>query len=415
MTLWNPVYRVKVNGTTATSATLAGLTITSGRTDIYSQPIAGYCALSLLETTESEITYDVNDSVTVEVKDSTNTYVTLFGGFITDVTINVATSGSTALSQRINIVAVGALARLARAVYVGNVAQDHEGDQIYEVLSTLLINEWNEVAPALTWANYDPLVTWANAENTGLGEIDRPGDYVLDSQNNLNNTIYEIVAGMATSGLGYLYEDSEGRIGYADSTHRSDYWANNGFIDLDGNHAIGPGLNITKRAGDVRNRVTISYTSSGNQTHTEEDADSITLYGQLATSIATTLKNQSDAEDQALFYLALRKDPTYLMRSITFPLGSTEIDDTDRDSLLEVFMGMPVRITNLPSNMVNGIFEGFVEGWTWRAGYNNLQLDLTVSPFAFSIQTYQWQDVNAAETWNTLSATLEWEDATIVA
>ena len=69
-----------------------------------------------------------------------------------------------------------------------NVAQDHEGDQIYEVLSTLLINEWNEVAPALTWANYDPTVTWANAENTGLGEIDRPGDYVLDSQNNLNNT-----------------------------------------------------------------------------------------------------------------------------------------------------------------------------------------------------------------------------------
>ena len=103
------------------------------------------------------------------------------------------------------------------------------------------------------------------------------------------------------------------------------------------------------------------------------------------------------------------------MRSITFPLGSTEIDDTDRDSLLQVFMGMPVRITNLPTNMVNGQFEGFVEGWTWRAGYNNLQLDLTVSPFAFSIQTYQWQDVNAAETWNTLSATLEWEDATIVA
>jgi hypothetical protein len=415
MTLWNPVYRVKVNGTTATSVTLAGLTVTSGRTDIYSQPIAGYCNLTLLETTESEITYDVNDSVTVEVKDGNNNYVTLFGGFITDVTISVATSGSTAISQRINIIAVGALARLARAVYVGNVASDYEGDQIYEVLSSLLLNEWNQVAPGLTWSNYDPIVTWANAENTGLGEIDRPGDYDLDSQNNLNNTIYEIVAGMATSGLGYLYEDSQGRIGYADSTHRSDYWANNGFIELDGNHAIGPGLNITKRAGDVRNRVTISYTSSGNQTHTEEDVDSITLYGQLATSIATTLKNQSDAEDQALFYLALRKDPNYLMRSITFQLGSTEIDDTDRDSLLEVFMGMPLRIINLPINMVNGQFEGFVEGWTWTAGYNSLRLDLTVSPFAFSIQTYQWQDVDAAETWNTLSATLTWEDATIVA
>ena len=415
MTLWNPVYRVKVNGTTATSATLAGLTITSGRTDIYSQPLAGYCNLTLIETNESAISYDINDAVTIEVQDSTGTYVTLFGGFISDVSIIVQTSGSTALSQRINIVAVGALARLARAIYTGNIGSDYEGDQIYELLITLLLNHWNEVASALTWNNYDSTVTWANAENTGLGEIDRPGDYELDSQNNLNDTIYNIASKLATSGVGYLFEDNQGRIGYADSTHRSDYWANNGFIELDGNHAFGPGLSITKRAGDVRNQVTISYTSSGNSNHTEEDADSIATYGRLATTIATTLKNQQDAEDQALFYLALRKDPDYLMRSISFPVQSTEIDDGDRDSLLEVFMGMPIRITNLPFNMVGGQFEGFVEGWTWRAGYNNLQLDLTISPFAYSIQTYQWQDVNAAETWNTLSASLIWEDATIVA
>jgi len=415
MTLWNPVYRVKVNGTTATLATLAGLTITSGRTDIYSQPIAGYCNLTLLETNESEVTYDVNDSVTIEVKDSTNAYVTLFGGFITDLTIQVATSGSTALSQRINIIAVGALARLARAIYTGNLSSDQDGDQIYAILTTLLYNQWNEVSSSLIWNDYDPTITWANAENSGLGDIDRPGDYDLDSQNNLNDTIYNIVSKLATSGLGYLYEDSQGQIGYADATHRSDYWAANGFVELDGNHAFGPGLQITKRAGDVRNDVTISYTTSGNSTHKEEDADSIAIYGRLATTIATTLKNQADATEQALFYLALRKDPTYTMRQISFPLGSTEIDNNDRDALLEVFMGLPLRISNLPTNMVGGQFEGFVEGWTWRAGYNNLQLDLTISPFAYSIQTYQWQDVNAAETWNTLSPSLIWEDATIVA
>lgn len=415
MTLWNPVYRVQVNGVTATSATLAGLTITTGRTDIYSQPIAGYCNLSLIETNESEIVYEINDAVTVQVKDTSGNYVTLFGGFITDLTIVVQTSGSTALSQRINIIAVGALARLARSIYVGNLASDNEGDQIYEILQTVLLGRWNEVPAATTWNTYTPTTTWNDAENSGLGTIDRPGNYTLDSQNNLNNTVYEIVAGLATSGLGYLYEDAEGRINYADSTYRSDYWANNGFVELDGNHAFGPGLQITKRAGDVRNKVTISYTSSGNSSHTEEDVNSIENYGQLATTIATTLKNQADAEEQALFYLALRADPTYSMRQISFPIGSTEIDDGDRDNLLNVFMGLPLRITNLPMNMVDGQFEGFVEGWTWRAAYNSLQLDLNVSPFAFSIQTYQWQDVNPAETWNTLSATLTWEDATIVA
>ena len=415
MTLWNPVYRVKVNGTTTTAATLAGLTITSGRTDIYSQPIAGYCNLTLIETNESAVTYDINDAVTIEVKDSTGAYVTIFGGSITDVTITVQTSGSTALSQRINIIAVGALARLARAVYVGNLASDFDGDQINEILSTLLLGRWNEVPAAETWDNYDPTVIWDDAENTGLGEIDQPGDYELDSQNNLNDTIYNIASRLAQSGLGYLYEDAQGRIGYADSTHRVDYWINNGYVQLDGNHAFGAGLTITRKAGDVRNRVTISYTSSGNSTHTEEDLDSIELFGQLASTIPTTLKNQADAEQQALFYLAIRAYPDYLMRQISFPLQSTEIDDTDRDSLLNVFMGMPVQITNLPTNMVNGQFEGFVEGWTWTAGYNRLDLTLTVSPFAYSVQTAQWQDVNVAETWNTLSATLEWEDATIVA
>jgi hypothetical protein len=74
MSIWNPVYRVKVNGSTVTSATLSGLTITSGRTDIYSQPIAGYCNLTLLETAEASVAFEINDAVTIEVQDSTATY-----------------------------------------------------------------------------------------------------------------------------------------------------------------------------------------------------------------------------------------------------------------------------------------------------------------------------------------------------
>jgi hypothetical protein len=81
------------------------------------------------------------------------------------------------------------------------------------------------VPAAETWAGYDPLVQWQDAENTGLGEIDTPGDYELHSENNLNDTVYNLAARFATSGLGYLYEDSQGRIGYADSTHRAQYLA----------------------------------------------------------------------------------------------------------------------------------------------------------------------------------------------
>lgn len=415
MTLWNPVYRVKVNGTTATSATLAGLTITSGRTDIYSQPIAGYCNLTLIETNESAIAYDVNDSVTVEVKDSTGTYVNLFGGFITDVSISVQTAGSTATSQRINIIAVGALARLARAVFTGNVAHQFDGDRIYDLLEGVLFETWAEVPGALTWATYDATEQWQDALNTGLGAIDQPGDYELHSQTGLNSTVLALASQYATSGLGYLYEDAQGRIGYADSTHRSQYLGANGYVDLDGNHAYSTGLQITKRAGDVRNSITVSYDATGSSSVSDEDAASIALYGELANTVNTTLRHQADAEAQAAFYLLIRAYPQYLMRQIRFPIHSTEIDDTDRDSLLEVFMGMPVNIVNLPGNMVNGEFQGFVEGWTWTASYNRLDLQMTVSPIAFSLQAFRWNSVPATEYWNTLSTSLTWLDATIVA
>ena len=415
MSLWNPVYRIKVNGSTVTGATLSGLTITSGRTDIYQQPLAGYCSLTLIETNEGSVPFEINDAVTVEVQDSSATYVNLFGGFITDLSITVQTSGSTATSQRIQITAVGALARLSRAVYVGNFPHQFDGDRIEELLSTVLFDQWNEVPAAETWNGYDPLVQWQDAENSGLGEIDTPGDYELHSENNLNDTVYNLASRFATSGLGYLYEDSQGRIGYADSTHRIQYLSTNGYVDLDGNDAIGPALSIVKRSGDVRNSITIAYGSQGNQSITDSDPDSISLYGQLATTINTTLRNQNDAEDQAEFYLEIRAYPQFALRQITFPVASPEIPDAERDDLLNVFMGEALNITNLPANMVGGEFQGFVEGWTWTASLNRLDLTMNLSPLAFSLQAFRWSSVPVTESWNTISPTLDWLDATIVA
>ena len=414
MTAWSPVYRVKVNGSTVTSATLSGLTISSGREDIYQQPTAGYCNLTLIETSTAQVGYEINDGVTVEVQNSVGTYVNLFGGFITDLGITVQTSGSIATTQRIQITAVGALARLNRAIYVGNFGHQVDGDRIEELLSTVLFDQWNELPAAEAWDTYDPTVQWQDAENSGLGEIDTPGDYELHSENGLDDTVYNLASRFATSALGYLYEDSQGRIGYADSTHRSEYLATYGYVDLDGNHAIGPGLSIVKRAGDVRNSITLQYGTSGAEV-TDEDAASISEYGLLASTITTTLRNVGDATAQAAFYLLIRAYPQFELRQVTFPIASDEIDSSDRDNLLGVFMGQPLNISNFPANMVGGEFQGFVEGWTWNASLNQLNLTLNVSPIAYSLQAFKWNSVPATETYNTISPTLDWLSATIVA
>jgi hypothetical protein len=184
-------------------------------------------------------------------------------------------------------------------------------------------------------------------------------------------------------------------------------------VELTGNHALAAGIRTSKRIGDVRNKVTVE-THNGTQ-RTASDSTSIATYGQQAQLIQTTLHNSGDATTQADFYLSLRAYPQNQFRAITFPLTSPEIDNSDRDNLLNVFMGQPLDITDLPANMVDGRFQGFVEGWTFSAGYNRLDLNLIVSPVAFSLQAMRWNSVPAPEKWNTLSPTLQWIDATIVA
>lgn len=414
MSEWTPEWQVNINGGgDYTNVTLANLTITSGRQDIYSQPYAGYCNIEIINLDLSPIVIDVNDQISIKVKDSTGTFVNLFGGFVTDIDVEVTQASSTGVSERIKVVALGALSKLPKTLTTGVLSKDFDGNQIYEILSDALFNTWNEVPSATTWAGYTPTTTWANAENSGLGEIDRPGDYELTARSSNTTDMYSLVSSLATSGLGYLYEDAEGRIGYADSTHRSQYLAANGYVDLTGNHALSRGVRTTKRSGDVRNNVTITYKANAQQSAT--NTESIGIYGQQAYEITTSLEHSADALSQAQFYLALRAFPQAQFKSITFPISSPEIDDTDRDALLEVFMGMPVNIADLPSNITNGQFQGFVEGWTFSAGYNSLYLTLTVSPTAYSLQSTRWNGVSGAETWNTLSPTLEWIDATIVA
>jgi hypothetical protein len=415
MTIFNPVWRVTIGGVQYQTAILANLTITSGRTNIYEQAQAGYTNLEIINLDQSNVAIGINDAVTIELKDSTNTFVPIFGGSIVDVGISVAEVGSVNYAQRINIIALGALARLPKALTNGVLSKKFDGNQIYDVLKNVLFDSWQEVPAALEWATYPATTTWANAQNSGLGEIDRPGNYELAARSSSRTDVYSLVSALATSGLGYIYESATGQIGYADSTHRTNYLASNGYVDLTANHALASGLSIQQRAGDVRNSITIQYGATSSSEKSASDAASIALYGQLAQIIATTLHNGTDAEDQAAFYLSLRAYPRFNFNNITFELTNPELDDSDRDALIGVFMGMPVNIANLPLNMNSGDFLGFVEGWTFSARYNQVSISMIVSPISFSLQAMRWNDVPVVEQWNTINPTLDWINATIVA
>ena len=415
MTHFSPIWNVELNGVSITDSVLASMSITSGRSNIYEQAVAGYCNLTLLNLNQTSITANINDSITVELKNSSNVFVPIFGGTLTDIGVEVAQVGEIGYTQRVTLVALGALSRLPKKLVDGVLPKEFDGDQIYDVLYDLLFEAWNQTPAALQWQNVDPALQWNDAFNLGLGEIDRPGDYELAARSSSRIDAYSLVSALATSGLGILYEDSSGRISYADASHRSQYLAANGYVELTANHAQGSGLAIKTRAGDVRNSVTVKYNATSSAEKSASDADSIALFGNLGQIITTTLHNAADAQSQADFYLTLRAYPQAAFTNITYQLTNPEIDNSDRNNLIAMFMGMPVSISDLPLNMVSGTFLGFVEGWTFQAAYNEVSISLNLSPLAFSLQAMKWQDVNIAELWNTINPTMTWADALVVA
>jgi hypothetical protein len=415
MTVFTPEWKLTVAGTDYTNIAISDITHQAGRTDIYSQPSPSYMQITLVALSGQTLPFAINDSFALQVKNSSGTYVNLFGGDITDLTVSVGAFGNIANVANYTILAMGSLVKLAKELYSGTISQDEDGNQIYALLSSVLLGNWNDVPSASTWADYDATETWANAQNLGLGEIDQPGLYTMENRAADVDTIYNIATLIANSAFGYLYETNTGDIGYADADHRQNYLLINGYVDLDANHALGSGLSTITRSGDIRNDVYINYGNNFGSQKTATDATSIATYGYKAESIQSVLHSAVDAQAVADRYIAQRAYPLPVFQTITFPLTNPELDDADRNSLLGIFMGMPTTIANLPPQISSGSFDGYVEGWSWSTRFNELFLTINLSPISYSQVAMRWDTTPDTEAWNTLSPVLTWENATIVA
>ena len=411
MTVWTPDYRIKANGDEITDITLVGFAITSGRTDVNAQAQAGYASIRILNLTNQVYTWGINTAITIEVKDSTSTYVPIFGGRISDIGVGVERSGSEAVVTVIDIYALGALAKLQNAVWEGSLSKDLDGNQIREILESLLTNSWNEVPPSQTWATYEATTTWENAENVGIGEID-DGEYEMISRSAEPINMYSYVSDIANSGIGYLYEDANGLISYGDASHRQDYLVANGYVNLDANQALSDGIRSTTRQGDLVNDLVINYKNNFGTSYTFSDQTSIDTYGLYARSINSLIDDDQDAEAVAERFVNFRSTPKAKFDSITFALQNPELSDSNRDDLLNVFMGMPVAIANLPANINSGSFVGYVEGWTFRSTLSGLSISLTLSPTEFWTVAQDWDQVTITLEWADVDATLTWQNAT---
>jgi hypothetical protein len=407
---WLPEFRVTVGDDVYTTVT--SVSFASGRIDIDRQPTAGYCQVEIINTTGADFTINVTEPITLELKNGSGTYVTVFGGEVSDFNIGVRSPDETGYITTGTILGIGSLAKLTKVVYNTALAEGLDGAQIAEILGQALNLTWAEVTPTVTWATYPADVTWDNAESY-IGTIDSGFYTMIALAANASAKSQTLADQIATSALGQVYEEKDGDVSYDDADHRSNYLAANGFTNLDGSYATPASIKSTTQIGRIRNSLIYRYSTGYASTYSTSDTDSIASYGLFERSFDSNIKNLGDITDIASRELNLRKNPRGSLGAITFRLDNPDIPTAMLDSLIAVFFGQPVLIQNLPSNLFGGSFDGFVENVALRATPSFTEITLYISATDFSLSTTQWETVLPASLdWYGVNATLTWTNAT---
>jgi hypothetical protein len=155
-----------------------------------------------------------------------------------------------------------------------------------------------------------------------------------------------------------------------------------------------------------------NYGNNYNNSATAVDADSVANYGRYQRNVTSNLHNLADVNTVMTRDLGLRAIPREQLQSLTFRLDNTTLPDAERNKLIDVFFGQPMIINDLPINMFNGSFNGFVEGFAIRATPGYVDLTLTLSPTDFSLVAPQWDTVSPGSLiWTGVNATLIWQNA----
>jgi hypothetical protein len=407
---WLPEWRVTVGDDVYTTVT--SVSFASGRLDIDRQPTAGYCRVEIINTTGADFTINVTEPVLLELKNGSGTYVTVFGGEVSDFNIGVRSPEETGFITTGTILGIGSLAKLTKAVYNTALAEGLDGAQIAAILGAALNLTWAEVTPTLTWDTYPATQTWLDAESY-IGTIDSGFYTMINLAANASAKSQSLADQIATSALGQIYEEKDGDVSYDDADHRSNYLAANAFTNLDASYATPRSITSQTQIARIRNSLIYRYGAGYASTYSTSDTDSIASYGLFEFSTDSNIKNLADITDIASRELKLRRNPRGSLGAITFRLDNPDMPTAMLDSLIGVFFGQPVLINNLPSNLLGGTFDGFVENVALNATPTYVDLTLYVSATDFSLSTTQWETVLPASlVWNDVNAILTWTNAT---
>jgi len=379
MTAYNPDPTVIINGVEYTSTTLWNVSISYGRTSIWEQPRAGFASISILNTTNTDHSFDMNQIVVVKVKNSVGSDVVLFTGKITSIDNTIDDSGSIGTSAIQTITAVGPFADMSRKI-IGGSSWPKEDD---DVRMTRIFTE----------------------AGVSIDQVDTPGVYEFQAITPPIADAYSLASTYATQAFGYIYETPNYEVGFANESHRFVDARDNGYLTISNSYILWGGISSQKTLTDITNSVDLTYRAG---TVSAEDLSSQSTYGRVAASISTELHDATDAQNQADRYIVLRAYPRTSLSSFTIQVDAEAVSNADRDDFLAMAMGKPIQISNLPIPIKNTIYKGFVEGYSFSINRYQMSLKLNTSDFTYSITPTRWQDVPAMDIWSGVDPAIQW-------
>jgi len=269
------------------------------------------------------------------------------------------------------------------------------------------LTSWDDVSRVQQWQQLPDGVTWASYDGVSIALVDAlpasvdAGQFNLSAYAAAETNALTLAQAAAQSGRGTLAATNLGAITYDDYSARASYPQ----VTLTANDLLSSGLATAAQWSEIVNDVEVTYTGG---TAVARDEDSIISYGQMTGSRSTTLAILSQAQEQADRFLTSRSYPRTYPETLTIPLHSPTVLDATRDTLANVYIGLPVNTTALPA-VFGTTFLGFVEGYNWQLTKYTAFLTLTCSSQAETYPSVIWLQIPETTTWaNYTPASQQW-------
>lgn len=378
---WNPNPTVTIGGTDYTGKALNGVSITYGRSNVWDQPRASYATIDIINLLDVVETFNLNDEVVIKVQNSSGIDKILFTGILSDVTNESAFSSSNVKVSIHRISALGPFARMSRSITSGSWPKEYDDDRMDRIFT---------------------------AAGVTVDLIDTPGIYEFTSITHKPEDTYTLAAYYANMALGYIYETNDGKVGFANESRRTLKAEADGYFVIPTGSIITAGVTSSKTFTDIANDIVLEY--KANATVSGTNSTSISSYGIRGFDIITELEQMSQAQDQLDRYLALRSIPRTSLSQFSVQLELDALTNDQRNTLIDIYMGLPIEVQSLPSAIYNGTYKGFVEGYTFVINREQTGLTISSTEAAYSLVPERWQDVSASLEWEDVDPAIQWQN-----